>query len=102
MIYKKIQKKLEKISLDEYNSQFGVYLSFVSKHGVILLMKGIKKIAPYVNSSDIEESETHILDIIKILEYKKSAVLIRKQAHASHVNADLNMSEFNNSMSEED
>jgi hypothetical protein len=92
MIYKKIQRKLEKISLDEYNSQFGIYLSFICKHLVIILMKGIKKIAPYVNSSDIEESETHILDLIRIMEYKKSAVLIRKQAHASHVNSDLDMS----------
>ena len=96
----KIQKKLEKISLDEYNSQFGTYLSFVSKHLVILLMRGIKKIAPYVNSRDIEETETHILDIIKILEYKKAAIMIRGQAHASKINADLNMTEFNNSMSE--
>ena len=35
------------------------------------------------------------------MEYKKSAVMIRRQAHASKVNADLNMSEFDRSMSED-
>ena len=53
MIYKKIQRKLERISLDEYNSQVGVWVSFASKHVVVMLMKGIKKISPYVNSKDI-------------------------------------------------
>lgn len=54
MIYKKIQKKLEKISLDEYNSWFGEYLSYFAKHLINLLMKLIKKVSPFVNSKDIE------------------------------------------------
>ncbi len=101
MIYKKIQRKLEKISLDEYNSAFGQYLSYIAKHVINVLMRLIKKVSPYLNSKDIEESEEHILDIIKIMEYKKAAVLIRKQAHASKINNDLDMSEFNSSVSEE-
>jgi hypothetical protein len=52
--------------MDEYHSQLAVYISLVCKHIVILLMKGIKKIAEYVNSNDIEEAENHIMEIIKI------------------------------------
>ena len=66
-IYKKIQKKLENIKLEEYNSMFGVYLSFTCKHIVKLLMKLIKKIAGFVNSNDIDDIEIQILDVIKIL-----------------------------------
>lgn len=53
MIYKKIQKNLERVSLDEYNTQFSKYLSFCLKHLTIVLMKAIKKISPYINSQDI-------------------------------------------------
>jgi hypothetical protein len=42
--------------MDEYHSQIGIYISMVCKYIVILLMKGIKKIAEYVNSNDIEEA----------------------------------------------
>lgn len=55
-IYKTIQRRLDKIKMDDYHSQVGIYISFVCKHAVILMFKGIKKIAEYVNSNDIEEA----------------------------------------------
>ncbi len=85
-IYKKIQKKLEKIKLEEYNSVFGVYLSLFSKHVVKILIKLIKKVAGFVNTNDIESIEVDILDVIKILEIKKATVHVRTQATASKVN----------------
>lgn len=100
-IYKKIQKKLEKIKLEEYNSAVGVYLSLGSKHVVKILMKLIKKVAGFVNSNDIEDIEVDILDVIKILEYKKAAIHVRSQAMASEVNQELNNSEFNISVDEQ-
>lgn len=53
-IYKTIQKKLERIKMDEYHSYVGVYLSMGCKITVVALIKTIKKIAEYVNSHDIE------------------------------------------------
>lgn len=100
-IYKRIQKHLEKVKLEEYNSHFGLILSFICTHSVALLLKITKKIAAYIDSQHIEEVEKHILDIIKILEYKKSAINMRHQAAASEVNKELNTSEFNNSVEEE-
>ena len=88
--------------MDEYHSQVGVYISFVCKHAVILMFKGIKKIAEYVNSHDIEEAETHILDLIKIFEYKKAAVNMRSQAFKSDANKDLNDTDFNTSQSQDE
>ena len=52
-IYKKIQKRLDRIKMDEYHSQVGIYISFVCKLTVIFMFKTIKKIAEYVNSNDI-------------------------------------------------
>jgi len=49
-------------------------------------MKAIKKIAGFINSNDIEDIEAEILDVIKILEYKKAAIHVRSQAMASEVN----------------
>ena len=51
--------------MDEYHSYVGVYLSRLCKYIVIALLGIIKWIAEYVNSHDIEEAETHIMDIIK-------------------------------------
>lgn len=65
-IYKKIQKRLEKVKMDEYQSQVSVYISFVCKYAVIFMIKVIKKIAEYVNSKDIEGAEAQILEILKI------------------------------------
>jgi Na+-translocating ferredoxin:NAD+ oxidoreductase RnfG subunit len=92
---------LEKVKLEEYNSHFGLILSFICTHSVALLLKITKKIAAYIDSQHIDEVEKHILDIIKILEYKKSAINMRHQAAASEVNKELNTSEFNNSVEEE-
>jgi hypothetical protein len=64
-------------------------------------MKLTGKIAAYIDSKHIEEVERHILDIIKTLEYKKSAINMRHQAAASSVNEELNSSEFSNSVEEE-
>ena len=55
-------------------------------------MNIICKIAAYIDSKHIEEVEKHILDIIKTLEYKKSAINMRHQAAASDANRDLNSS----------
>jgi len=64
-------------------------------------MRVICKIAAYIDSKHIEEVEKHILDIIKTLEYKKSAINMRHQAVASDANRDLNSSEFSTSGDEE-
>ena len=85
-IYKKIQKRLEKIKLDEYHSQFAIYLSFICKYAVIIMIKTIKKIAEYVHSRDIEEIEMQILEVLKLFEYKKAAVQMRSQAFKSQIN----------------
>lgn len=53
-IYKKVQKKLEKIKMDEYHNQLGIYMSLTCKCLAVFLMKGVEKIAEYVNSNDIE------------------------------------------------
>lgn len=52
-IYKTIQKKLERVKMDEYHSYVGVYLSKTCKFAVVGLMKLVGKIAEYVNSNDI-------------------------------------------------
>jgi hypothetical protein len=44
-IYKRVQKKLDKIKMDEYHTQFGKYLSLICKHLAILMIKGVEKIA---------------------------------------------------------
>ena len=85
------------MKLDEYNSHFGIALSFVCTHTVGILMRIVCKIAAYIDSKHIEEVEKHILDIIKTLEYKKSAINMRHQAVASDANRDLNSSEFSTS-----
>jgi hypothetical protein len=36
-----VQKKLEKVKMDEYQTKFGKYVSLVCKHLAILMMKGI-------------------------------------------------------------
>jgi hypothetical protein len=64
-------------------------------------MKITKKIAAYIDSKHIEEVEKNILDIIKELEYKKSAINMRHQTAVSDVNQELNNSEFNISVEEE-
>lgn len=64
-------------------------------------MKFIIKMAAFIDSKHIEEVERHILDIIKVLEYKKAAINTRHQTMASDVNKDLNASEFNYSVDEE-
>jgi hypothetical protein len=90
------------VKLDEYNSHFGIALSFLCTNSVVILMKLICKIAAYIDSQHIEVVEKHILDIINTLEYKKSAINIRHQAMASSVNKDLNSSDFSvSSMDEE-
>lgn len=91
-IYKRIQKHLERVRLDEYNSHFGIALSFLCTHTVAILMKLICKIAAFIDSKHIEEVEKHILDIIKTLEYKKAAINMRHNAAASDVNRELNTS----------
>lgn len=85
-IYKRVQKKLEKVKMDEYQTQAGKYISLVCKHIVILMMKLIERIAEYVNSNDIEAVEGKIIDIIKIFEYKKAAINMRAAAHKSEIN----------------
>jgi hypothetical protein len=76
-------------------------LSLASKHVAKILIKLIKKVAGFINSNDIEDIEVEILDIIKILEYKKAAIHVRSQANASEVNKELNNSDFNISVDEE-
>lgn len=67
-----------------------------------LLLKITARIAAYISSDHIEEVERHILEIIKTLEYKKTAISMRQHAHLSDVNKELNSSEFSNSMVEEE
>lgn len=40
--------------MDDYQSHIAVYISFICKYAVILMIKIIKRIAEYVNSKDIE------------------------------------------------
>jgi hypothetical protein len=54
MIYKKIQRHLEKIKLEEYHSHFGVAISFICTHMAGFFMKIIKKMAAYIDSKHIE------------------------------------------------
>ena len=100
-IYKRIQKHLERVKLDEYNSHFGIALSFLCTQSVAIMMKLICKIAAFIDSKHIEEVEKHILDIIKTLEYKKAAINMRYQTVASDANRDLNSSEFSISADDE-
>lgn len=69
-------------------------MSFVCTNLVKMLMKFIKKIAAYIDSQHIEEAEQHILEIIKILEYKKSAINMRNLVTGSIINEELNITEF--------
>ena len=50
------------------------------------MMKGIEKMAEYVNSHDIEAVQAKIIDVIKIFQYKKSAVNMRSQVQKSQIN----------------
>ena len=100
-IYKRVQKKLDKVKMDEYHTQFGKYISLICKHLAILMMRGVQKIAEYVNSQDIEAVETKIIDVIKIFQYKKAAINMRAQATKSEINDELNQSQFNTSSSED-
>ena len=61
-VYKTLQKKLERVKMDEYHSYAGVYVSMGCKIAVMALMKLIKKIAEYVNSNDIEEVEKNYMN----------------------------------------
>lgn len=80
------------MKLEEYNSHFGIALSFVCTHFSVLLIKIITKIASYIDSKHIEEVEKHILETIKKLEYKKAAINMRHQTALSEVNRELNTS----------
>lgn len=55
-----------------------------------MMMRGVEKIAEYVNSQDIEAVEAKIIDVIKIFEYKKAAINMRAQATKSEINDELN------------
>ena len=85
--------------MDQYHSKVGVYLSKGCKLIAIALMKLIKKIAEYVNSNDIEDVEEVIMEVVKLLEYKKAAVNMRSATTKSNINDELNDSEFNTSAS---
>lgn len=50
------------------------------------MMKGVEKIAEYVNSQDIEAVQTKIIDVIKIFQYKKAAINMRTAATKSAIN----------------
>lgn len=39
--------------MDEYQTKYGKYVSLLCKHIAIIMMKGVEKIAEYVNSQDI-------------------------------------------------
>jgi hypothetical protein len=103
MIYKYVQKRLEKIKMDEYTNEMGKWLSISCKYIVIVLMKVVKKLAEYVHKQDIEMVEVTILELVRILEYKKAAINLRNQVFKSEINKDeLADTELNTSMSSED
>ena len=56
--------------------------------------------AALIDCEHIEEVERRILEIIKVLEYKRTAISMRDQASPSDANQDLNASEFNSSIAE--
>jgi hypothetical protein len=89
--------------MDEYTNELGKWLSISCKYIVILMMKVVKKFAEYVNKQDIEMVEVTILELVRILEYKKAAINLRNQVYKSEINKDeLADSELNTSMSSED
>jgi hypothetical protein len=59
------------------------------------------RLAALIDFGHIDEVERRILDIIKVLEYKRTAINMRRQAPPSEVNQELNASEFNSSLLEE-
>jgi hypothetical protein len=101
-IYKRIHKTLERIKLEEYHSHSAVVISFLSTVGVNLLLRAACRWAVLIDCGHIEDVERRILEIIKVLEYKRTAVSMRVQAPPSHANQDLNASEFNSSLLEEE
>lgn len=69
--------------MDQYSTQFGKYLSITCKHLVLLMLKGVERIAEYVNSQDIEAVEAKIVEVVKAFQYKKSAINMRQQTAKS-------------------
>lgn len=101
-IYKRIHKLLERIKLEEYHTHGAAVLAFLCTLGVNVLLRLTCRLAALIDSGRIEEVESRILEIIKVLEYKRTAISMRRQAPASDVNQELNASEFNNSLLEEE
>jgi hypothetical protein len=103
VIYRYVRKRLEKIKMDEYSNEFSKWVSVACKHAVLLIIRGVKRLAAYVNSHDIEAVENKIEELKNVLKHKKSAVNLRGQVGKSEIIKDeLNDSEISTSMLEED
>jgi len=83
LIYKRIEKHLEKIQFEEYSSRVTVYLSTGIKYLAIKMIKLAQKMVIYISSHEIEQVEQTILDLIKAIEYKKAAVQVRNEVGRS-------------------
>lgn len=91
---------LERIQLEEYHSLWAAAISIFFSMLLSGLLRAAAKIAAYTDSRNIDSAERLILEIIKVLEYKKTAISMRHEAPASDVNKELNSSEFSNSIIE--
>jgi hypothetical protein len=83
LIYKRIEKHLEKIQFEEYSSRVTVYLSTGIKYMAIKMIKLSQKMVIYISSHEIEQVEQAILELIKAIEYKKAAVQVRNEVGRS-------------------
>lgn len=100
-IYKRIHKVLQRIQLEEYHSLWAAAISIFFSLFLSGLLRAAAKIAAYTDSRNIDSAERLILEIIKVLEYKKTAISMRHDAPPSDVNKELNSSEFSSSIIEE-
>lgn len=67
LIYKRFEKKLEKIKFEEYSSAVTVHISSGIRYGAIKLINMVRKMVVYINSHEIEEVEKGILELITAL-----------------------------------
>lgn len=88
MVYRKIERRLEKIQFEEYSSRVTVYLSTGIKFLTIKIVNLSTKLVVLINSQEIEQVEQAILDLIKAIEYKKAAVMARQEVVRSDYRAD--------------
>lgn len=88
MVYRKLERRLEKIQFEEYSSRLTVYLSSIIKFFTIKIVNLSTKLVVLINSQEIEQVEQAILDLIKAIEYKKAAVMARQEVIRSDYRAE--------------